>query len=107
MTSYESGYNQRNNDIKSSTIQGYMVKGNMAMMNGDITMRQKTRDESLKNTRSVAGTMPYQSPNISQMGRLAGNDNSLYSNIQLDRNTSEITDSLKQNPYVVSYRNGL
>lgn len=107
MTSYESGYNQRNNDVKSSTIQGYMVKGNMAMMNGDITMRQKTRDESLKNTRSIAGTMPYQSPSASQMGRLAGSDNSLYANIQLDRNTSAITDSLKQNPYVVNYKNAL
>ena len=80
MKSYESGYNQRNNDIKSSTIQGYMVKGNMATMNSDINMRQRTRDESLKNNRAIAGTMPYQSPSIDHMGRLAGNDNSLYSN---------------------------
>ena len=35
MKSYESGYNQRNNDIKSSTIDGYMVKGNMSLLNND------------------------------------------------------------------------
>lgn len=48
MTSYEANYNQRNNDIKSSTIQGHMVQGNMALMNGDINMRQDKRDEILK-----------------------------------------------------------
>jgi hypothetical protein len=107
MKSYESGYNQRNNDIKSSTIQGYMVKGNMSMMNSDITMRQRTRDESLKNERAIMGTMPAQSPSMDNMGRLAGNDNSLYANIHMDRNTPDITNMLKSNPYVVNYKNGL
>lgn len=107
MKSYENGYNQRNNDIKSSTIQGYMVKGNMAMMNADINQRQRTRDESLKNNRAIAGTMPYQSPSVDNMGRLAGNDNTLYANIHMDRNTPDITNMLKENPYVVNYQNAL
>lgn len=107
MTSYESGYNQRNNDIKSSTIAGYMVKGNMNMMNSNINMREKTRDESLKNTRAVAGTMPYQSPDVMNMGRMSGAQNALYSNIQMDRNTPDIMATLKQNPYVVDYKNAL
>lgn len=107
MTSYESGYNQRNNDIKSSTIDGYMVKGNMNMLNSNVNMREKTRDDSLRNTRAVAGTMPYQSPDVGNMGRLAGGANSLYANINVDRNTPDIMDTLKQNPYVVNYKNAL
>lgn len=107
MTSYESGYNQRNNDIKSSTIDGYMVKGNMNMLNSNINMREKTRDDSLRNNRAVTGTMPYQSPDVGNMGRLAGGANSLYANINMDRNTSDIMDTLKQNPYVVNYKNAL
>ena len=107
MKSYEAEYNQRNNDIKSSTIDGYMVKGNMNMLNSNINMREKTRDDSLRNTRAIAGTMPYQSPDVGNMGRLAGGANSLYSNIHMDRNTPDIMDTLKQNPYVVNYKNAL
>jgi hypothetical protein len=107
MTSYESGYNQRNNDIKASTIDGRMVKGNMNIMNGNINMREKTRDLSLKNERAITGTMPAQSPDISNMGRLAGTNNSLYSTINMDRNTPDIVSTLKQNPYVVDYKTGL
>jgi len=107
MTSYEAGYNQRNNDIKSSTIDGRMVKGNMNIMNGNINMREKTRDLSLKNNRAVTGTMPAQSPDMSNMGRMAGADNSLYANINMDRNTPDMVSTLKQNPYVVDYKMGL
>lgn len=107
MKSYESGYNQRNNDIKSSTIKGHMVSGNMNLMNGDINMRQKSRDNDLKNSRPITGTMPHQSPDVSNMGRLAGTDNSLYANIQMDRNSPDITNMLKSNPYVVDYTKAL
>jgi len=107
MTSYEAGYNQRNNDIKASTIDGYMVKGNMNIMNGNINMREKTRDESLKNTRSITGNMPYRSPEVANMGRLAGTDNSLKSTINMERNTPDIMYTLKQNPYVVDYTKAL
>lgn len=107
MTSYEAGYNQRNNDIKASTIDGYMVKGNMNIMNGNINMREKTRDESLKNTRSITGNMPYRSPDVANMGRLAGTDNSLKSTINMERNTPDIMSTLKQNPYVVDYTKAL
>jgi hypothetical protein len=84
-----------------------MVQGNMSLMNGDINMRQVSRDGQLKNNRAVAGNMPYQSPSVDSMGRLAGNTNTLYSNIQMDRNTPDIMDALKGNPYVVNYKTGL
>jgi len=72
MKSYEAEYNQRNNDIKSSTIDGRMVPGNMKLMNSDINMRQVNRDDFLKNDRAVAGTMPYQSMDVANMGQLQG-----------------------------------
>lgn len=106
-TSYESGYNQRNNDIKSSTIDGRLVKGNMSLLNSDVNMRQKSRDDFLKNSRPVTGTMPYKTPDATTMGRVAGNDRNLYSNIQMDRTNPEVMTALSSNPYVVDHRKGL
>jgi len=105
--SYEANYNQRNNNIKSSTIDGYMVQGNMSLMNGSINMEQANRDGMLKNERAIIGTMPYAAPDVSNMGRVAGNGNTLYQNIQMDRNTPDIHSALKSNPYVLDYRSML
>ena len=107
LTSYEANYNQRNNDLKASTIDGYMVQGNMSLMNGNINMEQAGRDNILKNKRAVIGTMPYQAPDVSSMGRVAGNSNSLYQGIQNDRNTPDMHSVLKSNPYVLDYRSML
>ena len=98
---YDAEYNQRNNDIKSSTIQGYMVQGNMKLMNGDINMQSKPKEHQMKNNRDVVPTMPFQSPGMDMMGSLQGS-NQLYSNIQLDRTDPSIMDSLKGNPYALS-----
>ena len=106
-TSYEAGYNQRNNDVKSSTIDGRLVKGNMSLLNSDINMRQKSRDDQLKNARPLTGNMPYRTPDVNTMGRVAGNERNLYSNIQMDRTNPEIMSSLHSNPYVVDHRKGL
>jgi len=101
MTSYDANYNQRNNDLKSSTLQGYTPSGNMGLLNSDINMTQKSRDEMLLNQRPVIGVMPTQIPDLSVIGKLSGTSNQLYSNINLDRNTSDITSMLKSNPYVI------
>jgi hypothetical protein len=103
---YDAEYRQRNNDIKSSTIQGYMVQGNMGLMNSNINMSGKAKETPLKNTRSVAPTMPYQSPDMANFGQLQGT-RSLYSNIQLDRSDPGILESLKGNPFALSVTNGL
>jgi hypothetical protein len=107
MTSYEANYNQRNNDLKSSTIHEHMVQGNMSLMNSDINMRQVSRDDMLKNDRAVIGAMPSQIPDATIIGKASGSSNQLYSNINLDRNTSDITKMLNSNPYVVDYRSAL
>jgi hypothetical protein len=106
MKSYEAEYNQRNNDIKSSTIDGRMVPGNMSLMNGNINMTQAQRDGILENNRAVTATMPFQTPDVSNMGRLQGH-NELYQNIQMDRTNGDIMSALSSNPYVVNYKNGL
>jgi hypothetical protein len=106
MKSYEAEYNQRNNDIKSSTIDGRMVPGNMKLLNAHVNVTQAQRDGMLANKRAVAGTMPVQTPDISNMGRLQGHD-PLYQNIQTDRNNGDIMKALQGNPYVLNHMNGL
>jgi len=106
MKSYEAEYNQHNNDIKSSTIQGRMVPGNMSLMNGDINMSQANRDTMLVNSRPLSGTMPYLAPDTSTMGKLNGHE-PLYQGIQVDRNSADIMTALQGNPYVVNYKQGL
>ena len=105
---YDAAYKQRNNDIKSSTIQGYMVQGNMNLLNADINMRTSAyKDNVLENRRDVAPVMPAQTPDRMNMGRLQGSSaaKANYSNIQLDRNSPEILDTLKTNPYALSVTN--
>jgi hypothetical protein len=103
---YDAEYRQRNNDIKSSTINGRMVPGNMALMNSDINMRQVERDHHLKMNRAAVPTMPYQTPNIDNAGILQGS-NGLYSTIQMDRTNPEIMNALQKNPYALNVMGGL
>jgi len=79
----------------------------MSLMNDKVNFRQVSRDEKLKNTRPVTGTMPYRSPDVSSMGRLSGNEKALYSNIQADRVNPEFLNNLHSNPYVLDHRKGL
>lgn len=107
LKSYEAIDNQRNNDIKASTIDGRLTKGNMSLMNNHVNMREKTRDDSLKMKRDVVGNMPYRSPEIENMGRLAGHERSLPNNVHTERNDFDIQGQLSKNPYVVDYKNAL
>jgi hypothetical protein len=104
---YDAEYNQRNNDIKSSTIQGYMVQGNMSLMNSNINMKTAPKENFLENSRDIAPTMPYQAPAVDTFGKLQGSNNKNYQNIQLDRSNSEILSSLKGNPFALSVTGGL
>ena len=97
---YDAEYRQRNNDIKSSTIDGRMVPGNMSLMQGDINMRNKTLDNDLVSRRAANASMPYATPDASKMGRVSGAQQ-LYSNVELDRNESYVLSSLKSNPYAI------
>lgn len=97
---YEAEYNQRNNDIKSSTIDGRMVPGNMRLHNADINQRNdKYLDADLdRRSYATSANMPYQSPSTTTMGRVAGNTG-LYSGMQMDRSDPIVLETLKSNPY--------
>ena len=102
---YDAEYNQRNNEVKSSTIQGHMVPGNMNLMNSDINMRNRNADSYLKNTRPLAQTSaPREIVSTELMGQRS-DKNGLYSTIQMDRNTPDILNAFKQNPYTHSLTN--
>lgn len=101
---YDSEYNQRNNDVKSSAIQGYMVQGNMKLMNGDINMQSQPKEKYLKNNRDSVPNFPNQTPDVETYGQLQGS-NKLYSNIQMDRTTPEFVEHLKDNPYSLNIQN--
>jgi hypothetical protein len=103
---FEAEYNQRNNDLKSSTIDGRLVPGNMALLNSDINMSAKSRDADLVNRRAVVPQYPYQSASVNSMGQL-NNVSSNYQTIQLDRSDPGILDQLKGNPYALSHKNAL
>lgn len=102
---YDAEYNQRNNEIKSSTINGRLVPGNMDLMNGEINMRNRSGDSLLQNTRPLAMTdAPKQYISANQLGKTS-EPNGLYQNIQIDRNNPEILNAFRQNPYTHSLTN--
>lgn len=98
---YNAEYNQRNNDIKSSTLKSYTPSGSIGLQNNHINMKSVHKDEFLKNRRDVAPSMPSEMPNVANYGMLQGSTQ-LYQNIQLDRNEPSIMNNLKGNPYALS-----
>jgi hypothetical protein len=104
---YDAEYNQRNNDLKSSTVASYTPSGNMGLFSGEINMTGKAKDNWQKNTRALDPTMPGQTPSIGSMGQQSFAQNSLYSNIQLDRSNPDLLSQLKGNPFAISHLNGL
>lgn len=101
---YDAEYRQRNNDIKASTIDGRLVKGNMSLMNGDINMRMKPNDVLLKNRRDGAPMMPTEAPSASNIGLLQGGRYTLPE--PANRNGAELLDQLRGNPYALSITAG-
>ena len=104
---YDAEYNQRNNDIKSSTINGRMVPGNMDVFNNQVNMHQRPQENLMVNNRASVGSF-YQSPSIDQIGMLQGSTNmNLYAGQQLERNNGDVLRQLKGNPYTQNILNVL
>ena len=98
---YDAEYRQRNNEIKSSTIAGRMVPGNMSLLQTDVNVRSKMGMESdLMNRRSAAPTLPFITPGVSQMGELRGQQQ-LYGGMEADRSNAYVLSALKSNPYAI------
>jgi len=107
---YDAEYRQRNNDVKSSTIDGRLVPGNMVLFNDHINMATKDTRDYLKNTRAPVPRMTNQTTSgLDSMGALQGkqtiNNQYDYQRNQMDR--SNIQGILKGNPYAISMMNGI
>jgi hypothetical protein len=102
--SYDAINNQRNNDIKSSTIDGRMAPGNMALYNGDITMTGKAKDAWLKNSRPLGPEGPKQSGSLYNFGEIQRQPTMLDQSQQLERNNGDVLTALSGNPYAIPYR---
>jgi hypothetical protein len=107
---YDAEYRQRNNDIKSSTIEGRMVPGNMSLLNPHIHMTTNTRDSKFENIRPLvtnSSTGRVTGPSVDTMGGSTQTQSSNYSGMQADRNNGEVLSQLKKNPYTHSIIGGI
>ena len=102
MRSYGAELNQRNNDVKSSTIDGRMGNGNTNVFSGTVNMAAKQKDAYLANNRPLTQKGAAQSPSVDQIGRVSGAV-PLYQTIQMDRNAPDIMSALQGNPYAIAY----
>ncbi len=102
MRRYDAEENQRNNDIKSSTIHGRMGNGNTNVFSGSVNMAYKPKDAYLENNRPLTQKGAVPTPSIEQIGRVSGAV-PLYQTIQMDRNTPDIMNALQGNPYAIPY----
>jgi len=102
---YDSAYRQRNNDIKSSTIKGHMVQGNMNLQNTHVNVRN--RPGEIKNSRPLAQTAgPKRLTNVEQMGQ-THTKQQYNSTVQLERNTPDMLDAFRKNPYTHTIGGGI
>ena len=100
--SYDAEYNQRNNDLKSSTLVGYTPSGKMDTFNSAIQMRTSSqRDQMTQNRRDGVPHLGNQVPDARLMGEYSSSTG-LYSKTSLDRNNGDILGQLADNPYVIS-----
>jgi len=103
---YDAEYNQRNNDLKSSTLAGYTTGGKNGVFNPTVNMSAMPKDSDLINRRDLNPSLPPQNVSVDTYGRQT-TGTQLYENIQIDRTNPDILSQLKGNPFVVSHINGL
>jgi hypothetical protein len=101
--SREAEQNQRNNDVKSSTLHGYTPSGNLDMFNPNMNQRSNQTTESmLLNKREMVPALPV-NPDYFQ-GYVSSDrvNREIYeSQIQLERNNGDVLKQLKENPFVL------
>jgi len=97
--SYESGYNQHNNDVKASTVAGYATQGNMSLFNGQQNVRQSANNEQMYDVTKRALVPTLSSNGAVSMGAYQAKVNP-YSGMQLDRNNGDVLSQLSGNPFV-------
>jgi hypothetical protein len=101
--SYEAEYNQRNNDVKASTIDSRTAGGNIKIYSANVNMTAKPKDSYLENRRAPSQMGASEPPSVNQIGRMSGAE-PLYQAIQLDRNSADVMSALSGNPYAIPYK---
>ena len=101
--SYVAELNQRNNDVKASTIKGRLVQGNMKLGNDYINQSAKQQYSDLISTREIAPSYLPQPPSAMNMGTMMERK-PLDENINITRMEGDLTAPLKSNPYAIPYR---
>ena len=97
---YDAAFRQTNNEIKSSTIRGHMVPGSTNMLNSSIN--QRNREGEIQNVRPVSKTRaPSQLYGVNMMG----DAHSKQTYNQIERNSPEMLNAFKSNPYTHSLTN--
>ena len=102
MRSYTAEYNQRNNDVKASTIDSRTAGGNIKIYSANVNMSAKPKDSYLENNRAPSQMRASGPPSAQMMGRMTGAQ-PLYQTVQLDRNTADVMSALSGNPYAIPY----
>lgn len=102
---YEAEYNQRNNVIKSDTINNRTNMGNTQIFNQVENIKIDKRDNDRNNNRlwvpSTGPTVPTAVTSIDTYGQVKM-PQSYNFNIETERNTSDILSAFKNNPYTHS-----
>lgn len=99
---------QQCNEKKSSTIEGRLVQGNMKLMNSNVNMTSKAKENIMLNVRLGDRKLPSQAPSVSMLGEVQGNSINLYASSQLDRSDGRmVVNQLNDNPYKQNILNGL
>ena len=93
--------NQRNNSVKSATINSRMGNGNTQVFNPSIN--QSAKNKNHLNERALTPKGVAQAPSASLLGRVSGAQ-PLYQTIQADRNSPDILTAMQGNPYAIAYR---
>jgi hypothetical protein len=95
--------NQRNNEIKESTLRGYAPGGNTDMFNATLNQRTDANmEQMITNRRDLAPAMPV-NPDYFQgyMSSERINREVYDSQISINRNNGDVLKQLKENPYVL------
>jgi len=102
---YDAEYNQRNNDLKSSTNTGYTPSGGMGLMNNSMNVAVNTsKDADLLNQRAWVPTMPSQQVSLESLGQQTTGPKNFQ---EMNRNTPDLLSQLKGNPFAISHIGGL
>jgi hypothetical protein len=103
--SYESNYNQRNNDIKAVVADtGYTPKGYKSLFDGNQNIRQKENNEKMFNITQRALTPQFQNNSSLSRNEIGAFQmkNNPYSGMSLDRNNGDVLSQLQGNPFALS-----